>query len=176
MALTVGAAASGAVGGVGAYVAEPGPQTPEGLLAAGAENALIGATTVGIPPRLSLKEMKRFDNWICRSRYTTEPTVMFRAGDINGFHAGEWWSTDAPLSFSLVRSEKALPPQWPNGHPSHVNTGFASELPAGWPAYSGTVVPQRGLAGELYPGGTHQTYMPMVWNDVKEMQSWPLVP
>lgn len=184
MARTVGAAASGAAEGavdrVGAYVAEPGPHTPEGLLAAGAENALIGAATARItakmPPWLSVKEMKCFDNWVYRSRYTTEPTVMFRAGDINGFHAGEWWSTDAPLSVSRVRSEKALPPQWPNGDASHVNTGFASELPAGWPAYSGTVAPQRGPAGELYPGGTNQTYMPMVWNDVKEMQSWPLVP
>ncbi|WP_146076162.1 hypothetical protein [Rathayibacter rathayi] len=175
-----GGASEGAANGAGTYFAEPGPHTLDGLVMATAENALIGGATGGItakmPPWLSLKHMKNFDKWIYRSRYTTKPTVMFRAGDINGFHAGEWWSTDAPTSISRVRSEKALPPQWPECLPNEVNTGFAAEIPRGWASYQGTVAPQRGATGELYPGGTNQTYLPDVWNDVKETDSWRLAP
>ncbi|WP_246226590.1 hypothetical protein [Rathayibacter agropyri] len=146
MPRTVGAAASGAAegafDGARAYVAEPGPYTPEGLLAAGTENALIGAATAGItanmPPWLSVEEMKCFDNWIYRSRYTTEPTVMFRAGDVNGSRTGNWWSTDAPLSVSVVRAEKALPPVWSTGDRNILNTGFSAELPAGLSSHVGS--------------------------------------
>ncbi|WP_146077006.1 hypothetical protein [Rathayibacter rathayi] len=175
-----GGASEGAANGAGTYFAEPGPHTLDGLVMASAENALIGGATGGItakmPPWLSLNDMECFDKWIYRSRYTTEPTVMFRAGDINGSHTGGWWSTDAPVSVSTVRIEKALPPVWGNGDHSVVNAGFSAELPADLPSYVGRVARQRSLTGELYPGGTNQTFSPDSRNSATEIDSWLLLP
>ena len=37
---------------------------------------------------------------------------MFRPGDLNGFHAADFWSTDLPHSIRQVRSDEALPLRW----------------------------------------------------------------
>ncbi|QWL31885.1 hypothetical protein [Rathayibacter toxicus] len=121
--------------------------------------------------------MKNFSKWVYRSGYTKKPQVLYRAGDINGRHTGQWWSTDAPQSVSQVRADKALPLVWKKDEwPCKVNSGFKAEFPSGVPAYTGKAAPQTGFDGDYYPGGTNQTFIPGADNLGKLVDSWPLAP
>ncbi|QWL31893.1 RHS repeat-associated core domain-containing protein [Rathayibacter toxicus] len=172
--------AEGAVNGAATYSLTPGPHTVEGFVGATAENAAIGGVTAGMtakmPPWLSYKNMKNFSKWVYRSGYTKEPQTLYRAGDIDGYHTGDWWSTDAPWSVSQVRADKALPLVWKTDDACVVNSGFKAEFPSGVPAYTGKAAPQTGFDGDYYPGGTNQTFIPGGRDIGKVVDSWPLAP
>lgn len=121
--------------------------------------------------------MKTFKNGIYTSGYLKGDQTFYRAGDINGFHMGEFWSTDAPLGVTQVRQEKALPPVWPKTNDaSLINTGFEGIIYSGTPTYPGIVAPQAGLGGEIYKGGTNQTFIPKAWENGEVVNSWKLAP
>ncbi|MDT0211659.1 DUF6531 domain-containing protein [Curtobacterium sp. BRD11] len=178
-------AASGMVegGGTGAlnYATSPGPHTVNGFVQATATQATIGALSGGStayrPKWLSRADASTFAGGLYRSTYVKEGTTMFRSGDVNGFHSGNFWSTDMPKSVSQVREDKALPYRWASsGQDSIQNAGFAAEFTKKMPAYKGLTAPQTGADGDYWRGGTNQTYVPGGYAATDVKGYWSLVP
>ena len=178
-----GGVAEGGASGGASYAMSEGPHTPSGFVQATATGAAVGAATGGItgykPKWLPRDVAENFQHGLYRSGYIRQPTTLYRAGDFNksfnGEHMGEYWSTDKPISIAAVRSEKALPPAWSDGAVVTLNHGYSAGFGAMTPRYTGLVAPQRGPSGEIYRGGTNQTYIPEAWNHGHETGSWELV-
>ncbi len=52
---------------------------------------------------LSHKNMKNFGKWVYRSGCPQESRTLCKAGNIDVYHPGQWWSTDASRSLTQVR-------------------------------------------------------------------------
>lgn len=181
---TTGAASGmveGGATGAANYATSPGPHSVNGFVQATATQATIGALSGGStayrPKWLDAAAAGTFKGHLYRATYVQEGTTMFRSGDVNGFHAGEFWSTDLPYSISQVRSDKALPLRWADtGKDSIQNAGFAGEFSERMPAYKGLVAPQTGADGDFWRGGTNQTFVPQGYNAVDIKGYWSLKP
>lgn len=103
--------------------------------------------------------------------------MLRRSGDVNGFHSGNFWSTDMLRSVSQVREDKALPYRWASsGQDSIQNAGFAAEFTKKMPADKGLTAPQTGADGDYWRGGTNQTYVPGGYAATDVKGYWSLVP
>ena len=163
------------------YATAPGPHTVNGFLQATGSQAVVGAASSGLtayrPKWLSSENASTFKWGLYRSTYVHEGTTMFRSGDVNGFHSGEFWSSDLPRSIAQVREDKALPIRWANGGKESIqNAGFAGEFTQKMPAYKGLTAPQTGLNGDFYRGGTNQTFVPRAYDAVDIKGYWSLTP
>jgi RHS repeat-associated protein len=94
-------------------------------------------------------------------RTLDQDTVMWRAG-VKGKPYGQYFDTTEPTSVAQVRNDKAILPKWPgpNGGESPIDAAFQHKVAAGTIVYDGTVAPQTGTDGTVYPGGTPQTVIP----------------
>jgi len=181
---TTGAASGmveGGATGAANYATSPGPHSVNGFVQATATQATIGALSGGStayrPKWLSRPDASTFAGGLYRSTYVKEGTTMFRSGDVNGFHSGNFWSSDLPRGINQVREDKALPYRWANtGQDSIQNAGFAAEFTKKMPAYKGLTAPQTGADGDYWKGGTNQTYVPDGYAAVDVKGYWSLVP
>lgn len=83
---------------------------------------------------------------------------MFRLGDLNGFHAADFWSSDLPHRIRQVRSDEALPLRWVDiGQNLVQNVGCAGEFTKKMVACKGLGAPQTGADGGVQRGGTNET-------------------
>jgi len=178
--MAAGATEGGVSNGV-SHALGPGEFTPQGLASSVGSGLVTGTVTSGVmihqPKWLSFEEMNTFQNWVYKPGYMSETEMLHRSGDINGFHMGDFWSTDAPTSISQVRDEKALPLRWASdGKKSTQNTGFSATFAEGVPYYRGKAAHQVGADGDYRPGGTNQTYIPDGYLKGDLINSWPLAP
>jgi hypothetical protein len=108
-------------------------------------------------------------------RYTArtleQDTTYYRAGTADRPY-GQFFSEDRPVGEIQTRIDKAIPPEWPDGTPAPLDTGYAINIPAGTTVYEGEVASQGGW----YMGGTGQTFIPHPWDipGANVLDSWPL--
>jgi hypothetical protein len=105
------------------------------------------------------------------ARTLENDTVLYRAG-IDGKPLGQFFSEDAPVSEIQTRIDKAIPPEWSDGTPAPIDTGYAILIPRGTTVYEGDVANQGGW----YMGGTNQVFVSEPWNvpGVQVVGSWRL--
>lgn len=107
--------ADGTISGATGYLLQPGPHTPAGLAQATITNEVTDSATGSItssqPKWLTWEYMTNFKWSVYRSSYLNEPTTLYRAGNSEQSF-GLYWSTDAPMSESLIRENKVISRQW----------------------------------------------------------------
>lgn len=100
-----------------------------------------------------------------------EDTVLYRAGTADQ-PLGQFFSRTKPQGVLQTRIDKAVPPVWPNGATSPLDTAFAVKIPAGTEVYVGRI----GSQGGLYAGGADQIVVVKPWtiNGVKVVGAKPI--
>ncbi|ORC18621.1 hypothetical protein A7979_11555 [Rothia nasimurium] len=177
----------GAVSGAVEYSLSDGPHTMEGYAQSMGVNTLAGMTPGGImgyQPRwltgLSGNHAKNFTQVgvpgtglqapLYRPSYARGgDSAVYRAGDINGYRTGSYWTAQPEFSVSAAKRDLALPDRWVNpktggpGDLSIQNSVFSTHLPEGVPMYRGVAGPQHGFTVDgqpMYvPGGGEQIYV-----------------
>ena len=100
-----------------------------------------------------------FKNGSYTARVLTQDELLWRAGQ-KGTADGQFYDAAEPTSVSGARNDKAILPEWPGGGKSPIDHAYQARVPAGTVVYEGTVAPQTGTDGTVYPGGTNQTVLP----------------
>lgn len=183
------AAVSGGVSGAGTgaytYMNSPGPHTAGGLLAATLEGGVTGtfmggfSGAAGYGASRLLSYLKPLPNDLADifsgGHYAKSvllcDTILYRAGN-SSTPLGQFFSSEPPVGVIQTRIDKAIPPVWPDGTPSVLDTGYAVKFPAGTITYTGTVANQGGL----YMGGTEQILIRKPWciSGVEIVDRWDL--
>ena len=105
------------------------------------------------------------------SRVIEKDMVLYRAGDAKK-PLGQFFSKNKPISEIQTRIDKAIPPIWPGGAKSPINTAFKVQIPAGTTIHTGRI----GSQGNHFLGGTQQVVIEKPWllNGVKVLEGSPL--
>ncbi|SFN87765.1 hemagglutinin repeat-containing protein [Sphingomonas sp. OK281] len=88
----------------------------------------------------------------------TQDTILYRAGTADQ-PLGQFFSRAEAQGVLQTRIDSAVPPTWPNGATSPLDTSFAVKIPAGTEVYVGKI----GSQGSLYAGGADQIVVVKPW-------------
>ncbi|SAM66047.1 Probable hemagglutinin-related protein [Cardiobacterium hominis] len=119
---------------------------------------VIGEYSAIKPGSLNEDMAKTFSGSRYKEVVLDKDTILFRAGT-DKIPLGQYFSLEEPLGIMQSRIDKAIPPVWPNGGKSPIDTAFAVKVPAGTKVYIGEVGSQH----HAFVGGTQQIIVVKPW-------------
>ncbi len=119
---------------------------------------VIGEYSAIKPGSLNEDMAKTFSGSRYKEVVLDKDTILFRAGT-DKIPLGQYFSLEEPLGIMQSRIDKAIPPVWPNGGKSPIDTVFAVKVPAGTKVYVGEVGSQH----HAFVGGTQQIIVVKPW-------------
>ena len=128
-------------------------------------------TQTPAPSKLPVDLEFTFSGGKYSSRVLEKDIILYRGGNSN-VALGQFFSKDRPIHELQVRIDKGIPPKWPNGDKSVIDTIYKVRIPAGTTIHTGQVSSQN----DHFVGGTQQIVIEKPWllKGVEVLEKIPL--